>query len=467
MTNKHRMNRRSLLKAAGAAALGAPLAAIGLNSAFAEDSPADAPVDAIVVGAGYAGGTVARELSARGMNTVVLEARDRIGGRIWTGTFAGERVEIGGGWLGPEHHHVLTEFKRYGLTTVNDVAATRMVMPNASGFAEVDPAAAGAELSALNERLYAGSEEYFERPKEPLYRRDLLEEIDKLSMADRIAALGLDPVQFKWLDGSAALYAGGPSSRGALTSMAQWERLAAGKPELTTSLKPAQGMTALLEAMLAESRARIVLNSPVTKITQQSGKVTVEVVGGRQYTAPVVVVAIPTNMWKTILFAPGLPPAHTAASREGIGVPHGTKIWMHVRGETDAVYAQGAADSELMQVVPQQELPDGGRLMIGFSGPRLNVADKAQVQAALRKFLPQAQLVAHRAKAWGSDPYARGAWGMRQPGQLLRQLPAVQQPHQRVLFAGGDIASGWHGAFVDGAIESGLLASRQAAALLG
>ncbi|MER7759879.1 NAD(P)/FAD-dependent oxidoreductase [Streptomyces sp. NPDC097619] len=462
MTNNHRTDRRSLLKAVGAAALAGPLAALGTTPAVAQN----APVDAIVIGAGYAGGTVAREFGARGLNTLVLEARDRIGGRIWTGTFAGERVEIGGGWLGPEHHHLLAEFRRYGLTTVTDTAATRMVLPGANGFAEVDPATAGAELAELNLRLYEGSEVYFERPREPLYRRDLLEQVDRLSMADRIAQLNLDPVRFHWLDGSAALYAGGPSSQGSLTSMAQWERLAAGRPELTTSLKPAQGMTALLEAMLVESRARIVYNSPVTRITQAAGKVTVEVAGGRRYTAPLVVLAIPTNLWKTITFAPGLPPAHAAAGREGIGVPQGTKIWMRVRGETDAVYAQGTADSELMQLVPQQQLADGSRLVIGFSGPRLDTSDPARVEAALRRFLPNARLVSHRAKAWGSDPYARGAWGMRKPGQLLRQLPDVQQPHGRVLFAGGDIATGWHGAFVDGAIESGLLASRQAVRIL-
>ncbi|MBG0856953.1 FAD-dependent oxidoreductase [Streptomyces spinoverrucosus] len=455
--------RRSLLKAAGAMALGVPLAAGGAKSAYADE----APVDVIIVGAGYAGGTVARELSAAGMRTVVLEARNRIGGRIWTGTFAGERVEIGGGWLGPEHHHVLNEFRRYGLTTVQDVAATRMVMPTANGYEEVDPAAASAELSALNLRLYEGSEQYFERPAEPLYRRDLLEEVDKLSMADRIGQLGLDPVRYQWLNGSAVLYSGGPSTRGALTSMAQWERLAAGRPELTTSLKPAQGMTALLQAMLDESKALVRLNSPVTRIVQQSRMVTVEVAGARRYLAPVVVVAIPTNMWKTITFEPGLPQAHADATTEGIGVPHGTKIWMRVSGDTDAVYAQGDERAALLQIVPQQQLPDGSRLVIGFSGPSLNVSDRAQVEAALRAFLPKAKLVDYRVKDWGRDPYSRGAWGMRRPGQLLRQLPAVQQPHQRVVFAGGDIASGWHGAFIDGAIESGLLAARQVTTLLG
>ncbi|MFF6978471.1 FAD-dependent oxidoreductase [Streptomyces sp. NPDC008343] len=54
-----------------------------------------------MVGVGYAGGTVARELGARGMKILVLEARGRLGGRIEPGTLAGEHIDLGGGWFGP------------------------------------------------------------------------------------------------------------------------------------------------------------------------------------------------------------------------------------------------------------------------------------------------------------------------------------------------------------------------------
>ncbi|MGJ3561161.1 FAD-dependent oxidoreductase [Streptomyces sp. INA 01156] len=180
-----RVTRRILLKAAAATALTA-----GVVTGTAPSAAADAgPFDAIVVGAGYAGGAVARELSARGMNVLVLEARDRIGGRIEPGTLAGQRVELGGGWFGPGQNLVARELSRYALTTREDVHATRMVMPGAGGFQSHSPQEAGAKLNTLFADFYAGSERYFERPYEPLYRKDLLASVDSLSLADRIAQL--------------------------------------------------------------------------------------------------------------------------------------------------------------------------------------------------------------------------------------------------------------------------------------
>jgi monoamine oxidase len=52
------------------------------------------------------------------------------------------------------------------------------------------------------------------------------------------------------------------------------------------------------------------------------------------------------------------------------------------------------------------------------------------------------------------------------PGQLTRYLRELQRPEGRIFYASGDNASGWHG-FIDGAIESGLRASREVAAALG
>lgn len=83
-----RVSRRSVLAAALSAPLAAPL--VGRAS--------DAPV--VVVGAGMAGLTVARELAARGRPVVVLEARDRIGGRIWTSrAWADLPVDMGASWI--------------------------------------------------------------------------------------------------------------------------------------------------------------------------------------------------------------------------------------------------------------------------------------------------------------------------------------------------------------------------------
>jgi monoamine oxidase len=424
--------------------------------------------DAIVVGAGYAGGTAARELSAGGMRVLVLEARERIGGRIKTDTFAGQRIELGGGWYGPGQELVARELKRYGLTTSDEVHATRMVMPGADGYRSHAPEEALRRLGTLFAEFYAGSDEYFPRPHDPLYRKDLLERVDPLSLADRIAELGLSGVDRDWVSGATSVFAGG-NRVGALTGLAQWYQLAGGTYDeflAVMSLIPEGGMLAILERMFRDAGATVRLNSPVTAIRDSGGRTRVEVAGGEVFTAPVAVVATPVNLWPTIVFEPGLPRVHAEAAREGVGVPHATKLWLHLRGTTEAVQAQGPEGAPILMLIPQAELPDG-RLFVAFTGPALQVSDPVAVRAAVRELVPWATVVDYRAMEWNKDPWARGGWGLHRPGQLLRQLPAIQQPHGRIVFAGGDIASGWNGAFVEGALESGFRAARQAAEVVG
>jgi len=69
--------------------------------------------DVLVVGAGLAGLTAARELKRAGLDVVVLEARDRVGGRTWTADFGGTNFDFGGQWIGPTQqrmHALVTEF---------------------------------------------------------------------------------------------------------------------------------------------------------------------------------------------------------------------------------------------------------------------------------------------------------------------------------------------------------------------
>jgi monoamine oxidase len=71
--------------------------------------------DVIIAGAGVAGLTAARELRHAGLDVLVLEARERIGGRTWTIEAAGHTIELGGGWVGWHQPHVWAELTRYGI----------------------------------------------------------------------------------------------------------------------------------------------------------------------------------------------------------------------------------------------------------------------------------------------------------------------------------------------------------------
>jgi polyamine oxidase len=75
----------------------------------------------VVVGAGVSGLTAARDLSAGGADVIVLEARDRIGGRTWTTDVAGASIDLGGSWIhGPSGNPLADEVRSAGMTWAND-----------------------------------------------------------------------------------------------------------------------------------------------------------------------------------------------------------------------------------------------------------------------------------------------------------------------------------------------------------
>ncbi len=73
--------------------------------------------DVVIVGAGAAGLTAANELKKAGLSVAVLEARDRVGGRLWTDTIEGAMLEIGGQWISPDQTALIETVADLGLDT--------------------------------------------------------------------------------------------------------------------------------------------------------------------------------------------------------------------------------------------------------------------------------------------------------------------------------------------------------------
>ncbi|QPK50895.1 FAD-dependent oxidoreductase [Streptomyces gardneri] len=420
--------------------------------------------DVIVVGAGFAGAAAARELRSRGLQVLVLEARNRVGGRVYTDSYLGRKIELGGQWIHPAQTFAVEELNRYNIPLVTEIQPEVAIYPTASGPTTFAPDVVFGRLGEMLAQLFEGSRQYFERPRDPLFRADLLRSVDPLSLHDRISQLNLSAQDAGWLSSQVAGFAGGSSRDGALTSLAQWWAHtgwnADGWFSLMSQRVGLNGMSGLVRAMLYEEPLTIKLNTPVTAIADTGSGVSVVTANRGTFRASHVVVAVPANVWKDITFAPGLPKVHADAAVEGIGVRRTVKLWMQVKGVSPLTLCQGYEGQRIESLFPTAKLSDGSHLMIGFAfDPTFDPTSLSQVQAAVREYLPTAQVVSVRSHDWGTDPYARGAQALRRPGQLLRQLPDIQRPYGRIAFAGGDLASVWNG-FVDGAIESGRAAAQ-------
>ncbi|MGJ6968258.1 flavin monoamine oxidase family protein [Streptosporangium sp. G11] len=448
---------------------GVPLGHSGVAEASGSPGGGGEP-DAIVIGAGYAGVTAARELASRGLRPLVLEARNRIGGRTWTDTFAGVPVERGGTWVHWSQPHVWAEMMRYGIGIAEDPGPDRAILPTPDGPRSFPLDEAFGHLGEMLVRFFDGAATLFDRPFDPLHNADAVRPADGISLRARLDAMKLSARDESWMSGVTSAYSGGKSSRGAYTQMARWWSLAGGGFDkwnaATGHYRIETGTIGLLKAILADADADLRLSTPVASVVDDGRRVHVTTRSGRRFSAPVAVVALPANVWRTIRFNPVLPVAHTAATSEGIGVPNGTKIWMHVRGDVGRFFAQDAEGGPISALIPYREAGDG-LLVVGFSyHPTFDGADIAQVRAAVRRLEPKAEVTAIKAQNWARDEFSLGAAACQSPGQLTRLHDALQRPSGRLAFATSDIAAGWNG-YIDGAIETGVRAGRQAAEAAG
>lgn len=427
--------------------------------------------DVIVIGGGFAGVTAAREVRRAGLECVILEARDRVGGRTWYSDVAGHKTELGGTWIHWIQPHVWAEISRYGLTVTESpgLAAPGHCVWFTAGQRKTGP------VEELLEQIAKGAarfcydvERVLPRPYEPLFA-DGVFEIDHLSVQDRLDSLGLPTEQKDLLSGFWSAACQAPCSEAGLVTMLRWWAL--GQRDFTLMLdamaryKLSNGTKGLLDAMIEEARAEVRLSTPVDLVEHDADHVRITTANGESLSARAAIIATPLNVLGAITFAPALSAGKQAATQEG-QASHGLKVVALVRG-VPPDFLGLAPDSYPLTYLGSEREESDGVLMVGF-GPNaqaFDVTDRRAVQEVIREFLPDAEVVAANGHDWTNDPLAGGTWSVYRPAQLTRYLRELQRPEGRLFVAGSDVASGWNG-FIDGAIESGLRAGRQAVRLV-
>ena len=421
--------------------------------------------DVIVIGGGFAGVTAAREVALQGHSALLLEGRDRLGGRTWTADWNGQEIEYGGGWVHWHQPHVWSELTRGGID-VNlsdpEAAASWWVGgERRSGTAEQRDAIAERGWN----RFVAGCEKALPHPYEPLDGGAAMQRFDRQTILERIDELDLDVEEREVLLGECESLAHGFSHEAGAFAVVRWHVLSGSSLALTQyaggRVTIRGGTRTLLNAIAGGARFETRLETPVAAVVQTAGGVEVTTSGGETLAARAVIVAVPLNTLGAISFEPGLSELKQEAIASG-QASRGIKIFVRARGDGTTQNAIRPGH-EFGHLATEWRYADGTQTLIGFGvdGAAIDAADHRAVQAAMDTILPGYEVLDTTAHDWLGDPYARGTWAIHRPGWYTRFHAAMRQPEGRVVLAGSDLANGWAG-FMDGAIESGLTSSRAA-----
>ncbi|GAB2809924.1 flavin monoamine oxidase family protein [Streptomyces daliensis] len=421
--------------------------------------------DVVIVGGGVAGLIAARELGNTGREVVVLEARDRLGGRVWTDHRLGRDLEMGGTWVHWTQPHIWSEITRYGLKV------TRGPRPEEAYWLAGQEVRSGSLQDFMDlvdpgmRRLLAGTMDWIPRPDDPTGNPDLAA-ADTWSVQDKLDELRLPAEEYHANEAAWVGHFNAPPHEGAFTSALRWTAAAAGHwhlmHEASAVFRLSAGTRALVAAIAAGARADIRTSAPVRAIEHDAHRARIRLADGRQLTADSVVITLPQNLLGTLDVSPPLCDEKRAAAREKTA-SRGVKLWIRVRGPVRPFFAYSTAHHPLSVVRTEYTgTHDAVLVAFGADATRIGPHDTEAVRKALTVWRDDLEVLEVTGHDWMADPHSGETWMIHRPGQLTSYLRGMQRSEGVLHFASSDNADLWAG-FIDGAVERGLRVARDIA----
>lgn len=414
----------------------------------------------VIIGAGFAGLSAAYKLKNANWNVTILEARDRIGGRVFSQTMPQNRnlvFELGAEWVGESHERIKALCADFNIPLQKHqfedflLRDGKVSRPGAWGFSEQAKTAFEktkanyAKLSAVQQRNLDKLDwwTYLEKigfSEDDLRLRDLMDSTDFGESIRHVSAFG------------------------ALAEYAESSE----KNEM--DYKMTGGNSRLAEEFTKRiGDENIKTNTLVTEIIQaKNGIVTVKTATD-SYKADAVICTVPTNSLLKIKFSPALPTAQSEAAEKLIyaricknSVLYEKRFWK----DEDFSMVSDVTSHFYFHSTQNQAGKEG--ILTSYA-----IGEKADILASqsderrmkiitndLKDFDEDAPKLAKgiSSYAWQRDKYTDGAYALYRPGQWFGVRPILQRPHGKILFAGEHLAD-WQG-FMEGAIETGEAAAQ-------
>ena len=460
------VTRRQMLQTSLAAAAG-----VLLSERF--ETLAQSTRRVIVIGAGFSGLTAAFELSQAGYDVTVVEARNRVGGRVVSfGDMVPKKIVEGGGELiGSNHPTWVAYAKRFGLEFLDVTEEEDFEFPIVLGgkrltseeseqiWEELETVVAPLTTDAA--RVTDADRPWTTPGAEALDRRTLRSWIQGLKTSEP-TRLALDTmmtadngVRTDWQSylGNLAMIKGGGLER-------YWT-----DSEVYRCRGGNQQIARRLAAALTEKRVR--LNAPVDAVTVRDRLVTVRLADGRTLEADDVIVTTPPSVWNKIAFDPPLP--------VGLAPQMGNNVKCLIALQ-DRFWRRAELAPDLLSDGPLNMAWDGtdgqpgaGAALVTFSGGpdadtcrawpaalriENHLAELAKVYRGIRP-----SFVKGRFMDWPSDIWTHGSYSFPAPGQVTTMGPLLWNATGRLRFAGEHTSYAFVG-FMEGALHSGALAAR-------
>ncbi|PHH93403.1 hypothetical protein CDD83_3716 [Cordyceps sp. RAO-2017] len=440
------------------------------------------PFDAIVIGAGYAGLIAARDLTTSGLKVLLLDGRDRLGGRAWSTDLDGHPFEMGGSYVSDVHRHVWREITRYqlgvkaGPERKDEQNKAILIRDGEERHASQDERNRLLRSAVMKIFNVDGAYGKLVMPT-PLDEAALTVEnrtaYDDMSIADRLAQLGdgLSADETAVVSSFVVMCTGSRAmDECSFYELLHWWCLCGHSPDAffrnigVYQLRRGQSSLArcIFDDALGSGRLAYALGTPVDAVRDGPDAATVRAgAGGRAFRARRVVCTVPLNTLRRIAFDPPLPADKLAAAdtnRRNGGAKINSRCagadlrsWTCSDPDNGLIcysYESGSAAAGTTNIVGFGQYPEG-ELDDAAVGERFG----ASIHESLRPHVKQ--IVFHN---WSRDEYSNGSWFFPGPGLVTRYLDGLRRDHGNVLFASSDWSTGWRG-FIDGAMQEGARAA--------